>query len=124
MITPYDSMQQSTAESGIGRTVASLPICMIPGPVEMFPATAAALTSPAISHNDPRFAASFQRTLQYMRPLFGVQGTEYQPLLISGGGVMGWDLVANNLFSSQDALHRALVVSTGMFGNRFAEWQV
>lgn len=52
-----------------------------------------------------------------LRKLFQSTDIEAQPLVISGSGTLGWDLVAANLAEPGDDV---LVLHTGYFGDSFA----
>lgn len=61
---------------------------------------------------------TFGETLSLLRPLFQTTNPASQPFVISGSGTLGWDLVAANLI---EAGEDALVLSTGYFGDSFAD---
>ncbi|KAJ3336897.1 hypothetical protein HDU93_002010 [Gonapodya sp. JEL0774] len=89
---------------------------MIPGPVEFDDEVLAQMATPAMSHMDPFFQNVFGETIELTREVFGTKTG--QPLIIAASGTAGWDTVAANLVSPTD---RVLVVSTGLFSDRFAE---
>ncbi|KXS20043.1 PLP-dependent transferase [Gonapodya prolifera JEL478] len=89
---------------------------MIPGPVEFDSEVLAQMASPAMSHMDPVFQNIFGETIEMTREVFGTKTG--QPLIIAASGTAGWDTVAANL--TQPGEH-AIVVSTGLFSDRFAE---
>lgn len=70
------------------------------------------------SHVGPAFVATFGETLSMLRQLFQTSSTAAQPFVISGSGTLGWDIVAANLVEAGEA---ALVLSTGYFGDAFAD---
>ena len=70
------------------------------------------------SHVGPAFVATFGETLSMLRQLFQTTDPASQPFIISGSGTLGWDLVAANLIEAGES---ALVLSTGYFGDNFAE---
>ena len=70
------------------------------------------------SHVGPGFVATFGETLTQLRQLFQTTDTSSQPFIISGSGTLGWDLVAANLVEQGE---NALVLSTGYFGDGFAD---
>lgn len=96
--------------------MASHKLCMIPGPIELHPAVAAAASQPAMSHIDPQFVNTFGETLEMLRDIHLTKTA--QPFLLSGSGTLGWDSVAANLLQPQDPV---LVLNTGLFGDRFGE---
>lgn len=53
-----------------------------------------------------------------LRKLFQTTAPNSQPLVVSGSGTLGWDLVAANLSEPGD---NVLVLHTGYFGDSFAE---
>lgn len=70
------------------------------------------------SHVGPGFVATFGETLTMLRQLFQTTDSASQPYVISGSGTLGWDLVAANLVEAGES---ALVLSTGYFGDGFAD---
>lgn len=70
------------------------------------------------SHIGPGFLATFGETLTQIRKLFQSADPAAQPFVISGSGTLGWDLVSANLV---EAGENALVLSTGYFGDGFAD---
>lgn len=91
---------------------------LIPGPVILSSKVQRALDVPSLSHTSPEFGAIFQRTLKNTRKLFKADEKEGQPFVIAGSGTLGWDIVGANLIDNND---NALVVSTGVFSEFFAE---
>lgn len=70
------------------------------------------------SHVGPGFVSTFGDTLAQIRKLFQTTDPSAQPFVISGSGTLGWDLVAANLVEPEE---NALVLSTGYFGDNFAD---
>lgn len=62
--------------------------------------------------------AVFGKTLSMLRQLFQTTDEASQPFVINGSGTLGWDLVAANLV---EAGEEVLVLSTGYFGDGFAD---
>lgn len=89
-------------------------LLMIPGPIESDPAVLRALGAPTTSHVSPDFIDVFGRTLERMRDVW--QAPTGQPFLLAGSGTLAMDAVGANLVEPGD---RALVLSTGVFGDRF-----
>jgi len=54
----------------------------------------------------------FGETLSLLRQLFITSDPASQPLVLSGSGTLGWDIVASNLAEPGDD---ALVLHTGVF---------
>jgi len=92
------------------------PLLMIPGPIEFSPAVLQASSEPSLSHVSPEFINIFSEALGLLRQVFLT--TTAQPFVITGSGTLGWDMVATNLTEQGD---KALVVSTGYFGDRFSD---
>ncbi|KAI9224068.1 pyridoxal phosphate-dependent transferase, partial [Blastocladiella britannica] len=91
-------------------------LCMIPGPVEFHDDVLTAMSTPATSHVDPAFINQFGESIEMLRTTFFSQ--KGQPFIISGSGTLGWDVVAANLVEPGE---NALVINTGLFGDRFGE---
>lgn len=70
------------------------------------------------SHVGPAFVNVFGETLSMLRKLFQTTDSSAQPFVLSGSGTLGWDLVAANLIEPGED---ALVLSTGYFGDGFAD---
>ena len=120
----------------------SRPTLLIPGPIEFDDAVLQAMShhryemtslrschpasynsnanlpSPSESHTAPGFISVFGDTLTQLRQLFQTTSPASQPLVVSGSGTLGWDLVAANLSEAGD---NALVLHTGYFANSFAD---
>ncbi len=90
-------------------------LLMIPGPIVFDPAVLRAMSRPTESHVAPSFIELFGRTLENMRKVFLSPGG--QPFVMAGSGSFAMDMAAANLIEPGD---RALVISTGYFGDRFA----
>ncbi|KAI9296709.1 PLP-dependent transferase [Neoconidiobolus thromboides FSU 785] len=91
-------------------------LCMIPGPIEFHEDVLSAMSVKSTSHVAPDFIEIFGDSLEKLRKVF--LSSDAQPFILSGSGVLGWDTVASNLLEKDD---RVLVLSTGVFGDRFAE---
>lgn len=89
---------------------------MIPGPIEFEPAVMRAMGSPTTSHVAPGFVESFGRCLDMMKQVW--MCPDGQPFIVAGSGTLAMDMAGANLVEPGDA---ALVISTGYFGERFAE---
>jgi alanine-glyoxylate transaminase/serine-glyoxylate transaminase/serine-pyruvate transaminase len=90
---------------------------MIPGPVEVSPAVQEAASGPPPGHLDPALVAAFGSALGAMRRVWRAAGSA-QPFVVAGGGTLAMESAAANLVAAGE---RALVVSTGYFGDRMAE---
>ena len=91
-------------------------LLMIPGPVEFTPAVLRAMGMPATSHVAPNFIDVFGKALERLRKVF--LAPSGQPFVVAGSGTLAMDMAAANLIEPGDA---ALVVNTGVFGDRFGE---
>jgi alanine-glyoxylate transaminase/serine-glyoxylate transaminase/serine-pyruvate transaminase len=94
------------------------PTLLIPGPIEFDDAVLQSMSHYSESHVGPGFVATFGETLTLLRQLFQSTDAAAQPFVISGSGTLGWDLVAANFV---EAGENALVLSTGYFGDGFAD---
>ncbi len=91
-------------------------LLMIPGPIEFEPAVLRALGSPTASHVAPNFIEIFGNSLELMKKVW--KSPSGQPFIIAGTGTLAMDLAGANLIEPGD---KALVISTGYFGERFAD---
>ncbi|CAK4708056.1 unnamed protein product [Aphanomyces euteiches] len=91
-------------------------LCMNPGPIAFEQEVLEAFAHEGISHVDPYFIDVFGNTLENMRKVFLAQ--DGQPLVVTGSGTLGWDMVASNLLEQGDDV---LVINTGYFGDHFAD---
>ena len=91
-------------------------LLMIPGPIEFEPEVMQAMSVPTPSHVDPDFIACFGHSLEMMREVW--QCPSGQPFILAGTGTLAMDSVGANLIENGDP---ALVISTGYFGERYAE---
>jgi alanine-glyoxylate transaminase / serine-glyoxylate transaminase / serine-pyruvate transaminase len=91
-------------------------LLMIPGPIEFEPAVLAALGAPTASHVAPDFIEVFGGSLEQMKDLWRCPSG--QPFVIAGSGTLAMEIAAANLVEPGD---RVLVISTGYFGERYAE---
>ena len=91
------------------------PLLMIPGPIEFTPEVMRAMGMPTTSHIAPNFIEVFGQVLERLREVFLCP--DGQPFVVAGSGTLAMDMAAANLVEPGD---RALVVNTGVFGDRFA----
>ena len=91
-------------------------LLMIPGPIEFEPDVLQALGAPTLSHVDAGFIETFGRAIERMREVW--LAPTGQPLLLAGSGTLAMDVAGANLVEVGD---RALVLSTGVFGDRFED---
>ncbi|MHB1148266.1 MAG: pyridoxal-phosphate-dependent aminotransferase family protein [Lutibacter sp.] len=91
-------------------------LLMIPGPIEFEPKVLQALGAPTTSHVAPNFIESFGNCIALMRKVWLT--STGQPFVVAGTGTFAMDMAAANLIEPND---NVLVISTGYFGERFAE---
>lgn len=91
-------------------------LLMIPGPIEFEPKVLQALGAPTTSHVAPNFIESFGNCIALMRKVWLT--STGQPFVVAGTGTFAMEMAAANLIEPND---NVLVVSTGYFGERFAE---
>jgi len=91
-------------------------LLMIPGPIEFEPEVLAALGAPTTSHVDPDFIEVFGQALERMREVWLCPSG--QPFVVAGSGMLAMEMAVANLIEPGD---KALVVSTGVFGDRYGE---
>lgn len=89
---------------------------MIPGPIEFAPEVMEKMGQPTISLLAPAFIESFGHCLEMMREVW--QCPSGQPFIVAGSGTFAMDMAGSNLVEAGD---QVLVVSTGYFGERYAE---
>lgn len=89
---------------------------MIPGPIEFDPSVLEKMAQPTLSHVAPAFIESFGRALEMMREVW--LAPSGQPFIVAGSGTLAMDMAGANLIEAGDKI---LVVSTGYFGERYAE---
>src|SRR5690606_29807078 len=93
------------------------PLLMIPGPIEVSDAVAAAIAIRPPSHVAPDFVEAHGRALERMRAVW-LASSDSQPFVVPGSGTLAMEMAATNLVGPGEA---ALVVNTGYFGDRMAE---
>jgi alanine-glyoxylate transaminase / serine-glyoxylate transaminase / serine-pyruvate transaminase len=91
-------------------------LLMIPGPIQFDPAVLRALSAPTLSHVSPEFVEIFGAALTDVRKVF--LSTDGQPFVIAGSGTFALELAIANLVEAGD---NVLVITTGVFGARFAK---
>jgi alanine-glyoxylate transaminase/serine-glyoxylate transaminase/serine-pyruvate transaminase len=91
-------------------------LLVVPGPVEVADDVLYANAHPTMGHTSPDFIPIFGDCIRMIRDV--VYTKDAQPFLIAGSGTLGWDQVASNLIEPGE---NALVLSTGYFGDAFAD---
>ncbi|MBK5210049.1 MAG: alanine--glyoxylate aminotransferase family protein, partial [Flavobacteriaceae bacterium] len=91
-------------------------LLMIPGPIEFEPKVLQALGAPTTSHVAPNFIESFGNCIELMRKVWLT--STGQPFVVAGSGTFAMDMSVANFIEPND---NVLVISTGYFGERFAE---
>jgi len=89
---------------------------MIPGPIECETNVLQAMGEPPKSHTAPDFIKAFGNCLNMMKEIWMCPSG--QPFLVAGTGTLAMEMAAANLIEEGD---RALVISTGYFGKRYAD---
>jgi aspartate aminotransferase-like enzyme len=87
---------------------------MTPGPTPVPPEVLAALAEPVVHHRGRDFREIYERCLARLREVYR---TEHDVLLFTSSGTGAFESAVVNLTSPGD---RALVVSAGSFGERWA----
>jgi aspartate aminotransferase-like enzyme len=87
---------------------------MTPGPTPVPPEVLAALAEPVVHHRGRDFREIYERCLARLREIYR---TEYDVLLFTSSGTGAFESAVANLTSPGD---RAMVVSSGSFGERWA----
>jgi len=88
---------------------------MTPGPTPVPPEVLAAIAAPVVHHRSPDFRPIYEECLGRLKQ---VVRTEHDVLLFTASGTGAFESAVANLTSPGD---RALVVSAGSFGERWAE---
>jgi len=91
-------------------------LLMIPGPIEFEPKVLQALATPTDSHVSPNFINTFGNSIELMRKVW--QSPKGQPFIMAGSGTLAMDMAVVNLIEPND---NVLVISTGYFGERYAD---
>jgi alanine-glyoxylate transaminase/serine-glyoxylate transaminase/serine-pyruvate transaminase len=89
-------------------------LLMIPGPIEFTPDVLRAMGMPTTSHVAANFIEVFGEALELLRQVFLCPSG--QPFVIAGSGTLAMDIASANLIEPG---HKALVVNTGYFSDRF-----
>src|SRR5205823_11983198 len=87
---------------------------MTPGPTPVPPEVLAALAEPVVHHRGRDFRETYERCLARLREVYR---TEHDVLLFTSSGTGAFESAVANLTSPGD---RAVVVSAGSFGERWA----
>jgi pyridoxamine--pyruvate transaminase len=86
------------------------------GPAGATPATLAALGRPILHHQDPAFAALYERTAALLQRAFG---TSQAPVILQGEAVVGLEAAAASLIGAEDVV---LNLVSGLFGRGYGAW--
>lgn len=90
-------------------------LLLTPGPTPLPPSVSAKMAEPILHHRTHEFGAFFQQVLEDLRYVFRTRNTV---LLMTASGTGGMESAAANLLSPGDG---AAVISTGVFGDRWAK---
>jgi aspartate aminotransferase-like enzyme len=88
---------------------------LTPGPTPVPPEVEAAMAEPIVYHRGPEFQQTLRRVLDRLPQVFRTSG---EPILFTSSGSGAMESAVANLVSPGD---RALVVSAGYFGERWAQ---
>jgi aspartate aminotransferase-like enzyme len=86
-----------------------------PGPTSVPPEILLELAKPVLHHREPQFLDTLAEVRNGLKYLFQTSG---EVIILSASGTGGMEAAVANLFSLGD---RALVISGGKFGERWAE---
>jgi aspartate aminotransferase-like enzyme len=86
-----------------------------PGPTSVPPEILLELAKPVLHHREPQFLDALAEVREGLKYLFQTSG---EVIILSASGTGGMEAAVANLFSTGD---RALVISGGKFGERWAE---
>ena len=89
---------------------------MIPGPIEVTDDVLYANAHPSVAHVAPDFCVVFGECIKMLRTVLDAPSS--QPYIVAGSGTLGWDMLSANVLQPGE---EALVLSTGYFGDSFAE---
>ncbi len=90
---------------------------MIPGPIEISAAVAAAAAEPPRSHVAPDLIERFGAALAAMRKVW-LAADDSVPVILAGSGTLAMEFAVQNLVDRGDAV---VLVNTGYFSDRMAE---
>ncbi|KAF2223648.1 pyridoxal phosphate-dependent transferase [Elsinoe ampelina] len=130
--TPYSTERRTTVRDDLERierqqttetpkkmsSQPSHPALLIPGPIEFDDEVLQSMSHYSESHVGMPFVKCFGETLTMLRTLFQTSDPASQPIVVSGSGTLGWDMVASNLAEPGDDV---LVLHTGYFADSFAD---
>ncbi|MCF8222635.1 MAG: alanine--glyoxylate aminotransferase family protein [Bacteroidales bacterium] len=91
-------------------------LLMIPGPIEFTPEVLSSMSEPTLSHVSGDFIKIFGDSLDMMKKVW--MCPDGQAFIMAGTGTLAMDMAGANLVEKDD---KVLVVSTGYFGERYAE---
>lgn len=108
---------QPARETGQSPTIR--PLAMVVGPTRPAPSVLARLAQPAPPINDPTFIVEIGTCIRQFRALVG--STDSSVTVVPGTGTAGLESVAVSLLRPGSSADRVLVLSTGMWGDRWAD---
>ncbi|KNC56085.1 aminotransferase [Thecamonas trahens ATCC 50062] len=91
---------------------------MIPGPIEVDDAVLEASAGQAWSHVQPQIIEAYAEALALFKAATLGEAADNQPFIVSGSGTLAMEMAAANVLQPSS---RALVASTGYFGDRMAD---
>jgi alanine-glyoxylate transaminase/serine-glyoxylate transaminase/serine-pyruvate transaminase len=90
------------------------PIVAIPGPTPVREEILAALAEPTYGHGQPEFVEIYRRAIASFRAIVAA----HEAVVIGGSGTLAMEMALVNCLQPEDSL---LVVTHGVFGDRFAQ---
>jgi len=91
-------------------------LLLIPGPTPVNEEVLKEISKQPISHVSKDFAVYIEKSIEYLREIFGTKNSSV--LIIPGSGTIAMEIAIKNLLSKNE---KALVLSHGFFGDRFLE---
>ena len=88
---------------------------LIPGPITMSAGVVSALGEQSVSHTSAAFASVFRDALGKLRRVFRADATAGAPVVLSGSGTLGFDVLGGNLVRRES--DKVLLLSTGFFSD-------
>ncbi len=90
-------------------------LLMIPGPTNVDPEVLRALSRPTEAHTSEYFAKIFRESIESLRRIMLCDG---YPFIVAGAGTLAMEMAIANVVEAGD---RVLVVSNGIFSERFCD---
>lgn len=91
-------------------------LLLIPGPTPVNEEVLKEISKQPISHVSKDFASYIEKSIEYLKEIFGTK--ESSIFIIPGSGTIAMEIAIKNLLNKNE---KALVLSHGFFGDRFLE---